>query len=252
VTRVLIKVVSFAVALFIAGCRGGGGGGGSTSPPLPTVYTISGTVTSSGAGLSGVTMTLGGTAPGTATTDASGNYSFTGPLNGSYTVTPSRTSYTFTPTSLAVTVNGANATAQNFTATFTPLLTPYVNESDMVSINGLFNSRSDSGSPKRTSDRTASIHDGLDIYPNGNLKPFRAVCSGRVQWVIMTEDDVVVFLVCNSTYTVDYAFEPQPPQTGPRTGQIQLRHIAVVAGQAVSQGDIIGHLYVPDATSPHI
>jgi O-glycosyl hydrolase len=50
------------------------------------------------------------------TADASGNYTFAGLANGTYTVTPSKTGYTFTPTSRAVTLSGANRTGTNFTA----------------------------------------------------------------------------------------------------------------------------------------
>jgi len=46
-----------------------------------------------------------------------GNYTFTGLANGTYAVTPSRAGYTFNPSSQAVTVNGANVTGLNFTAT---------------------------------------------------------------------------------------------------------------------------------------
>jgi len=81
-------------------------------------YTIFGTVsTSAAAAISGVTMTLSGAAANTATTDVAGKYSFTGLGNGSYTVTPSMTGYAFTPANMAVTVNGANVTDQNFTGT---------------------------------------------------------------------------------------------------------------------------------------
>ena len=91
-----------------------------------STYDISGTVTLSGGGaLQGVTITLSGTSSGTATTDASGNYSFTDLVNGSYTVIPSLAGYTFTPVSQAVTVNGANATAINFIAS--PVLSDPVN-----------------------------------------------------------------------------------------------------------------------------
>jgi hypothetical protein len=37
--------------------------------------------------------------------------------SGAYTVTPSRSGYTFTPTSQSKTVNSANVTLVNFTAT---------------------------------------------------------------------------------------------------------------------------------------
>jgi hypothetical protein len=76
---------------------------------------ISGTVSPSSSG-SGTTLTLTGAAGGTATGDSSGNFSFTGLLNGTYTVTPSRSGFTFTPASQTVTVSGANVTAVNFTA----------------------------------------------------------------------------------------------------------------------------------------
>ncbi len=84
-----------------------------------TTYSISGTVTTSGgSALSGVTMTLSGSAAATTTTDSSGNYSFAGLASGgTFTVTPSLTGYTFSPTSITVTINNANVTGQNFTGT---------------------------------------------------------------------------------------------------------------------------------------
>jgi len=78
-------------------------------------YSISGTVTSSGNPLQGVTITLSDGASAVTTTDALGNYSFTGLSNGSYTVTPGLAGYTFTPANRAVPVNGADVTGQNFT-----------------------------------------------------------------------------------------------------------------------------------------
>ena len=87
---------------------GSGGGGGST-------YTISGTITPASNG-AGATISLTGAASATVTADTSGNYSFSGLANGSYTITPSKSGYTFTPASLSATVNGANVTGENFTA----------------------------------------------------------------------------------------------------------------------------------------
>jgi hypothetical protein len=79
-----------------------------------TTYSISGTITAGGSALAGATVSTSG---GTATTDASGNYTISGRVNSSYTVTPTKTGYAFTPASLAVAVSGANATGKNFTAT---------------------------------------------------------------------------------------------------------------------------------------
>jgi Concanavalin A-like lectin/glucanases superfamily/GDSL-like Lipase/Acylhydrolase family/SdrD B-like domain/CarboxypepD_reg-like domain len=84
-----------------------------------TKYSISGVVTSGGSGLSGVTMTLSGSAIGTTPTDSNGNYSFTGLSNGIYTIRPSKAGYTFTPASISVTINGANTQGQNFSGVFT-------------------------------------------------------------------------------------------------------------------------------------
>ena len=64
-----------------------------------------------------------GTSTATTTANASGAYTFFGLANGSYTLTPSLTGYTFSPASVAVTVSGANVTAPSFTeqATLGPI-----------------------------------------------------------------------------------------------------------------------------------
>jgi hypothetical protein len=85
--------------------------GGSTTP----TYAISGTITTSGgAGIANVVVSTGSAS---ATTNSSGAYTLSGLANGTYTLTPSLSGYTFSPTSRSVTVNGANVTGQNFTGT---------------------------------------------------------------------------------------------------------------------------------------
>ena len=84
-------------------------GGGASS------FTLSGTVSPASSG-SGTLLTLSGASSATATADSSGNYSFAGLANGTYTVTPSKAGFTFSPASQSVTLNGANVTAINFTA----------------------------------------------------------------------------------------------------------------------------------------
>jgi hypothetical protein len=76
-------------------------------------WRISGTIT----GTIAVTVALSGTATATTTTDASGNYSFPGLQNGSYTITPTKAGFTFSPVNAAVTVSGANVAGINFAAT---------------------------------------------------------------------------------------------------------------------------------------
>jgi len=81
----------------------------------PVTYSISGQVTTStGVGISGVTVSSGSAS---AATDASGNFSIASLAAGSYTLTPSASGYTFSPTSRAVTIGSANVTGQNFTGT---------------------------------------------------------------------------------------------------------------------------------------
>ena len=105
----------------LAGC--GGSSGGGDGGVVAVTYSISGQVTSTGSGLPGVTMTLSGASSKTAITDASGNYTITGLDNGSYTVTPSRTGFTFNPTSIPQTVSGVDIATVNFVATAVPVVT---------------------------------------------------------------------------------------------------------------------------------
>jgi hypothetical protein len=82
--------------------------------PSTTTFTISGQITSSGAGLGGATVSLSTGA--STTTTSTGNYSFTGLQSGAtYTVTPSLAGYVFSPANQTFTNLGANQTA-NFTA----------------------------------------------------------------------------------------------------------------------------------------
>ncbi len=86
-----------------------------TATAIPTSR-VSGTVTSAGSALAGVTMMLSGAGSATATTDASGNYTFNGVANGNYTITPGSTGFAFSPASSAQTVSGLDITAVNFSA----------------------------------------------------------------------------------------------------------------------------------------
>src|SRR6201995_3139290 len=66
-----------------------------------------------------MTVKLTGTTTATATANASGAYTFTGLAKGTYTVTPSHTGFTFSPTSLPETIPTAKITNANFTSTAT-------------------------------------------------------------------------------------------------------------------------------------
>jgi hypothetical protein len=79
-------------------------------------YTIGGHVTSGGSALSGVLVALSGSQTATATTDASGGYSFKVPAEGGYALTLSKAHYTFTPPGASFIGLGGNQTA-DFKAT---------------------------------------------------------------------------------------------------------------------------------------
>ena len=109
----LFRIILILSIIALTGCSGRGGGGKASSESAPA-FKISGTV--SGYAQENFPIILSGTNSGTTTTDASGNYSFPGLTDGSYTVTPILFWYTFTPCSQAVTINGADVRAINFTS----------------------------------------------------------------------------------------------------------------------------------------
>ena len=77
-----------------------------------TTHTLGGVI--SGPGAAGATVVLSGTASATTTTDAFGNYSFSGLADGTYTVTPSATGFSFNPGSQTITISGAHNLGVNF------------------------------------------------------------------------------------------------------------------------------------------
>ncbi|NLO91196.1 MAG: hypothetical protein GX410_04295 [Elusimicrobia bacterium] len=76
---------------------------------------VSGTISLGGNPMPGVTVSVSGDASASATTDSSGNYSFTLVSGGSYTLAPAKTNYTFSPVNASTASLAANWT-QNFTA----------------------------------------------------------------------------------------------------------------------------------------
>jgi hypothetical protein len=81
-----------------------------------TTFTVSGTISGTGGNAATVTLTSGTTTVATTTASPAGAYSFSNVANGSYTVTPAKTGFTFTPASQAATVNGANVTVAAFSS----------------------------------------------------------------------------------------------------------------------------------------
>ena len=77
-----------------------------------STFTISGN-----AGAANTTISWTGTSSGSTTADGGGNYSITELANGSYTITPTLTGYTFSPTSHSETISNADIRDVNFTTT---------------------------------------------------------------------------------------------------------------------------------------
>ena len=111
--RALLCAVTLLPAVLAWGCAGLVSGQNSTTTQP---YGIAGTIGPVTGG-SGATVALGGAAAATTTADGAGNYTFAGLANGTYAVTPSRTGYTFNPSTQTATVSGAKVTGINFTAT---------------------------------------------------------------------------------------------------------------------------------------
>jgi hypothetical protein len=94
---------------------------GCTSKDDTVTYTISGTVTVYGTGsdLDNVTINMTGSSTSSTTTASNGDFSLSGLANGTYTLTPSLSNYTFNPVSVVVIIDGASITDTNFVATST-------------------------------------------------------------------------------------------------------------------------------------
>jgi len=82
-----------------------------------TTGTINGSISQTGT-ISGATVQLlqGTTQIATATVGTNGSYSFSSVANGTYTLQPSESGFTFSPTTQSVTVNGNTVTVPVFTA----------------------------------------------------------------------------------------------------------------------------------------
>ena len=103
---------------------------------LRPTYGLSGLVrTSGGFGITGVTINLTGLKSKTTTTVSSGNYSFT-VINGSYTVTPTKTGCIFTPSSRPATVEGSDLPGQDFTGSCGSTISGKVTSSKGIAVPG--------------------------------------------------------------------------------------------------------------------
>ena len=85
--------------------------------PVPT-YSISGSVMPAASG-NGTNIAVTGPASATVTADSNGNFTVPSLPSGSYTLTPTKTGFSFSPVSQSVTIGSANVTGVTFAATST-------------------------------------------------------------------------------------------------------------------------------------
>ena len=80
--------------------------GGSSTGGVLYMYMCGNAAISGNCGLAGATVTLSGSASASTTADSNGNYSFPSIADGTYTITPTKTNYLFSPASITETVVG--------------------------------------------------------------------------------------------------------------------------------------------------
>lgn len=191
----------------------------SQKPLGAATVSISGTITASGVGLSGVTVDAG--ALGSATTNGSGQYMISAvPLGSAYTLTPSKATYTFSPTSLTGTANG-NISNADFTATvaaFSPL--------DLASLAGWW-------------DASDSCYNGGSVATNGQTVTQLRDKSGHAYHLTPNSTPTFVSSGVNSLGVVSFDGVDDTLSIAP-TFNYDKHHLFVVIKHLGSDKDIIG------------
>lgn len=184
-------------------------------------YSLSGTVSIGGVGLSGVAVALNGSGTTTTITDNSGNFGFGSVQDGSYTLTISKPGYIFTSASQTVTVNGANLTGQNFTGNNTFTVTP------STSVNG-------SISPSTAQTVISGMTTQFTITPrNGFSIASVTGCNGSLSGNSYTTGNISG--AC--TVTASFSFITTGASIAdPTTGMVLVK----VAGGTYTMGDTFG------------
>jgi hypothetical protein len=203
-------------------------------------YTISGTVNGSVA--AGVVVTLNGVNVGSAVTDLSGNYTFTGLVSGTYTVSASLDGYSFT-SPLIVSLGNVDSASNNFTSTaatagslaFTQVSTlPEATVGSAYSssvVNGItggtapYHYRSDTlaaGTPPL----------GMIVNPNGNLTGTASV-PGQYTFSVCATDSAGETSPCEPTSITVVAAQPAPtPTPTPTPTPVPAPTVSLAAGPA--------------------
>jgi hypothetical protein len=154
----------------------------------PGSWTISGTITPSSGGAN-ATVSLSGPASATTTSDGSGNYAFTGLADGTYTVTPSNSGYSFSPSTQTVPVAGANVSNVNFTAQ------PLTSSSLTIDVNVSKDQSSVSSTITTSAFSTVAGNELLlafisTDYSSGTNTTVTSVAGGGLTWTLVVRENV--------------------------------------------------------------
>jgi len=216
------------------GCSGLVSGKPAITPPPPQAYSISGAVTPI-AGGSGAIVALSGAASASTIADSSGRYSFSGLANGTYAITPSHAGYTFSPGTQAATVNGANISGINFSAT--------VQNGSTYSISGTISPTTGGNGAMVTLSGAASgntIADSLGNYT------FAALANGT--YTVTPTKTGYTFSPVNGSATVNGANVTSvnftaSPQVAHTVGLSWIASTSAVAGYNVYRSTVSGQSY---------
>lgn len=120
------------------------------------------------------------------------------------------------------------------------MITPYVNESDVSSINEAF------GLDAATA-AWGFVHNGVDFMTATDLVEFRAAADGIVSYSKFHNDKngmwQVNMAIDHNPWSIQYAWEFS--STSESDADRQISEIAIASGQTVKQGDSLGKLYNP-------
>jgi sugar lactone lactonase YvrE len=146
-----------------------------------STFSISGQVTYGGSGLSGVTMALSGGASASVVTNSSGSYAFNSLAGGqTYTLTPSLSGYSFTPSSFSFGSLSSNQTA-NFTAALTSysLTVSEVGQGTITSTDGRISCASGVGSCSSSYVSGNAVTLNASAVANWTFLGWTGPCTGR-------------------------------------------------------------------------
>jgi Tol biopolymer transport system component len=155
----------------------------------PNTFTISGRITRNNVSLGGVTLNLSGTTNAVTTTDAAGNYQFSGlQPGGNYTVSPSFLNHYFTPPNRVINNLNSNQIT-DFTAMGVCISLNCANNGKIAFVRGseIFTMNSDATNQTNITNNAAIDH-SPNYSPDGSKIVFSTNRDGNYEIYRMNED----------------------------------------------------------------